>query len=695
VIESLIPSSCTLLSICGAVYPSYFAAALIILLIACFFLALAVRDTALRITRDIDWTTPVRAVVESRSLHRQLMIAAVLATVMIVISQRASEDGYPSPLFWLIAVALWGASFYTLDRRQGRVAPFRRAYVLGLAGYVALLVLLGQVYRLSIFQTWEPRAVLVALVALLALVLWRLRRISGVVAVWIMIATVGMTIYTYGIDSWRYAFIGDEYACYLVAKSFITDPASMPNLLSSVGVYDVHPIFASFNHSLSLRLFGNTVYGWRLSEGMMVMLSAAALYALVRQVKGKGTALLAASLFIGSHHLLAFAHIGYMSLQCIVAFTAMLALAVFALRHRSALAMFLCGVAAAFAFYTFSLTVPMIPLPLLLMALFVLLPRSQETLMLRLRAMLPLAVVFVVGVLVTASPRILNTAWLDDVLLNTVITSQEVNVVSNPLTEQILPNVLYTLTANLYFVQESHYITGALVDPVTGALLLVGVAGMITIMFRRSVIMWLLLGFLYAVIINGALVPYPYPAHTRTYLLVPFYAVFAAFGAAYLWGTLRDTGLRLSPVTRNAAFAIVMVLVLFLNLYQFLVISEQKLYKSFFSYVVREFQENPPDTNFYFVAPVPVDYNLMMVLEAHGIDLDRWHPVLDSSEEGLRQIRETAVSPYRVLVMMEGEGTQELADTVEAVWSDQTPDQLIDSLGLLRFTMIDMSASSG
>lgn len=695
VIESLIPSSCTLLSLCEAVYPSYFVATLIILLIACFFIAVAVRDAALRVTRDIDWTPPIRAVTVGRSQHRGFMIAAIVASVLIVVSQHGSEDGYPSPLFWFIALVLWGAAFYTLDRHQGHATPLRRTFVLGLVGYIALLILLGQVYRLPLFQTWEPRALLVALVTLFALVLWRSRRVSGVTAVWIIIATIGMTLYTYQLDSWRYAFIGDEYAGYLLAKSYITDPASAPNLLSAVGVYDVHPAFASYIHSASLRLFGDSVYGWRLSEGLMVMLSAAAVYALVRQLKGSGTGLLAAALFISSQHLLAFAHIGYNNLQGLVGFTAMLALAVYALQHRSTLAMFLCGTAAAFTFYTFSLTIPIIPLPLLLLALFVMLPRSRETFSVRLRAVLPLALIFVVAVVITASPRILNTAWLDQVLFNTIVDSPEAREVTNPLTERILPNVVYSLTANLYFANESHYITGPLADPITNILLLVGVTGMLVIMFQRSVIMWLLLGFIYAVVVNGALVPYAYPAHTRTYLLVPFYAVFAGLGAAYLWETLRDVGLRLSSPVRGAAFAVVVALALFLNLYQFFVISEQKLYKTFFSYIIREFQENPPNTSFYFVAPIPVDYNLQMVLEAHSINMDRWHPVLDPSEAGLREIRETAAEPYRVLVLMEGEGTQELADRTEAEWSDQTPQQDIDSLGLLRFIIIDMPASAG
>jgi hypothetical protein len=306
---------------------------------------------------------------------------------------------------------------------------------------------------------------------------------------------------------------------------------------------------------------------------------------------------------------------------------------------------------------------------------------------------LPLALVLLVGIFITALPRILNTAWISDVIANTALRSMPENFI-DALMQNILPNVLYTLTASLHFLHNSHYVTGALVDPITSMLLLVGVIGMITIMFKRAVILWLLVSFFCAVVVIGSLVPYAYPAHTRTLLLVTFYSVFAALGASYLWEAVRDLGLKLSFTSRNVAFAAVVALVLTLNLYQFFVISERKLYKISFDYVIREFQQHPPSTNFYYVAPVPVDYNLMMVLDRHGYNLDRWRPVLEPSEQALREIRETADEPYTVLVMMEGEGTQELAETVQSVWSDQTPEEVFDGLGLFRFTVFDVPASS-
>ncbi len=66
----------------------------------------------------------------------------------------------------------------------------------------------------------------------------------------------------------------------------------------------------------------------------------------------------------------------------------------------------------------------------------------------------------------------------------------------NPLIRQVSLNVVYTLTASLYFVQNSHYTSGGHLDPLSSVLMLAGVAGVIAVLTRRRSALWLLLSFL-------------------------------------------------------------------------------------------------------------------------------------------------------------------------------------------------------
>ncbi len=171
----------------------------------------------------------------------------------------------------------------------------------------------------------------------------------------------------------------------------------------------------------------------------------------------------------------------------------------------------------------------------------------------------------------------------------------------------------------------------------------------------------------------GGFVPYTYPSNTRSFVLVIFYAIFAALGATYLWETAREVGVRLSMVALGGAFVVVSAVVVALNIYQFFYITERTVPKTPFALVTREFQESSPDTVFYNLANVPNDANLMMVLHDHGYDTDRVIPVMNPTSplETLREIKRDARAPYRVMIMPDMPDRQAWLDAAQTVWADE------------------------
>ncbi len=279
---------------------------LLILLAAGVVLALTLRRTALRVTQDVDWTAPAPAVSQGRwrTLTRVFAVLAGVASALSVYTALLDERRNPDPLLWFAALVLWGITFYCIDRNSRRVSALTRAETLGLLGYLVLVILLGFVYHLAFLQALLPRVGFVVLAALVVFALWRWKRISGLVAVWAVIAVAAMALYSYNITSWRYSFLGDEYSFYNTATTYFGNPDA-PSIMDAQGVYDTHPVFSIFIQALGVALYGGDFYSWDIGSVLMILFSAPGVYLLARQLKGTTAALLAVIIYLAAHHMLA------------------------------------------------------------------------------------------------------------------------------------------------------------------------------------------------------------------------------------------------------------------------------------------------------------------------------------------------------------------------------------------------------
>jgi len=521
----------------------------------------------------------------------------------------------PNSIAFIASLVTVGCAFHAADRALGR-RLFSTNELLRTAAYVTFLLLLGFGNRRG--GTVLPTIVLG--LALLGILLWKRLLSSEWIAFGVM-ALLGFAFYATHIVSWRYTFIGDEYAYFGFAKSLVHTPfAQLPKLFGMRGVYEQAPILAGYVQAFTMRLYGENQYGWRISESLSVFLAALPIYALVRAFARRRTALVAVLVFLSSQHLLGFSRAGYAHCQALLTWPTAVALLLLAARRGSLLGLFLAGVSACWAFYTMAVAIPLIGVPGLFFIFIFLSPGNPAP---RLLSMTLATLAFSAGLLLTAAPGILDFDWFKSIVGQTAANSQVET--AHPFLEQILPNYLFTQTAVLHFPIDSHYVSGAHLDPVGSGLMMLGLLTAAGLAFSRRagaanrVAIALLLSFPIICFCIGGLVPYSHPSIPRTYILVPFYAVFAALGAARIIAGAEALGM---PCRLVAILAVpVLTLIPLANIYNFLVLMEKSKSRTGVTMIFEQFEQMPDETPFALVSPT--NLTIRQVVESTRFPVDK------------------------------------------------------------------------
>jgi DNA-binding beta-propeller fold protein YncE len=695
------PLNCLIPLFCQLNFQRYFGIAFICIIVALIAFVVAERGKfGFQVISELG--APPGALHFQSRRWRVVFLAMLLLSVslsLVFAYVTITPPGKPPPALWAATLALVAGTFYCADRASGRRALLSREEQLLLIAYVAFLLTLGLALR-------EPllRAAAVVVALTLGVRTWRTHARLREPIAFALIVMSAFAVYTIDLTSWRYAFIGDEYAFFEYANNIINGIAQ-PYILSPMGAYDVHPVFATFVQIATMMLYGNDIYGWRVSETLAVMLAALPLYVAVRAFVNVRAALVALIVFLASQHLLGLTKVGYTYAQLLVPLLASVALCVLAARRGNLLGFFLSGAAAAFAFYTFALGIPFIVLPVLMFGLCSLAPHSGSSaarslspawrlmpgrFSRRFQALLPAAAALMLGIGLTAMPSLSDPQALERIAGHTVANS-EVSAANN-LTQQVIPNFLYTLGASLSFLGHSHYVNGAHLDPLSSILMLLGAAAAVAALRTSRMALWLLVGFVLACLITGGFAPYPYPPIARTYILIPFYALFAAFGASHVFASLEVSRLARLGIP---AWIVLMVSIPALNLYQFFVLTDQHNPQEQVAMVVKEFQTQSAESTVYLVEGAPFNFSVTrMVLRAYHLNADRLRAVTDVSLvgelPGMLRSGENAI-----LVSWDSPARDQWRSSFRQLWPGQSDTIISDATGLNHYVRLAVSGDNG
>lgn len=372
-----------------------------------------------------------------------------------------------------------------------------------------------------------------------------LKRISGY-AYLLLPVIVALTAPMLLADSWIVSCIGDEWGIYERARRNASGEARLfPEIFGplSAGMWGVHKPFLTLCQGLLMSLFGINNFGWRMATIVPFALSIVPFAILVELLVSRRMAFIAAMLMAVSYYLVAESLWGYgWTLLRFFSLMAFAALGVFLTRptilRGIALGVSLTGCSLSGALCTYIT-------PLTFLVLFVVAWKRGGR-----RVWFLSGIVFLVYVTTHTLPiKIFGSSDpLATTMQLTLAKTAAGPVLRNYFGSEMFPKVegaaqttselvvlvgrqfVQTLVAPVFYRNNSHYVFGAPLDIATAVLSLFGSLLVIWMACRSWKWRLVLLFYLPAVMLAGALSPYARLPITRIHFLMPFWILFAVAG---------------------------------------------------------------------------------------------------------------------------------------------------------------------
>ncbi|MFZ5879119.1 MAG: glycosyltransferase family 39 protein, partial [Chloroflexota bacterium] len=240
-----------------------------------------------------------------------------------------------------------------LDLR--RLGSFWPMLLVGIAAFVALLSSLG---RPDFASYSVPLWLAAFLLFLSAAFQWdRQRQVSlsprlaRADLLWMLgLSLAGLVIGTYRLQGLPDQLMGDEGSFWTIARD-IADGTFKPSVFTS-GVY-TFPVFSSVIQAWFMRLFGISLWGWRMGSVLMGLLTAPPLYLLARETFDRRIAVASSAVMIASPYFIDFSRMGYNNVQALFFVTLALYWLYLGVQRRSAFYLLLAGGMSGLGFYTY------------------------------------------------------------------------------------------------------------------------------------------------------------------------------------------------------------------------------------------------------------------------------------------------------------------------------------------------------
>lgn len=315
------------------------------------------------------------------------------------------------------------------------------------------------------------------------------------------------------LNSWRYAAIGDEGAFYSFAKRVLLGQPL--NWFSQKGPYDQHPILSSAYQALSLRVFGDSLFGWKMASVVAIVLTFPVFYWLLRETMGVRTAIFGTLFLAASHYLFSYAHTGYDNIFSLFPTVAALACAVAGMRRSSYALLFAAGLFAGMGFYTYyssRAAIGIVGLTMLMMG-----RRSFR---------LDAFAVVGAGFVMFALPIFATDRWdVIDEMFNRSAT-----VTKDPLLDRMYDSLGRTFLAFNFNKANIHYTAGPLMDGISVTFAMVGLVYALAkpqAFGCRMLVVWLMI----AGTVAGLMSEYDFVSISRMHYALPPMAAFAGIAA--------------------------------------------------------------------------------------------------------------------------------------------------------------------
>lgn len=407
-------------------------------------------------------------------------------------------------------------------RVKTNIGPFGAFAIL----YIAVLMVLQVFFGEHGFSPAIGLGLAAAILGVMFALGW-LRRVP--VVLWISLGAV--VLYAWRIDSWRYSVVGDEYEFYSFAHQFLFRPPSdiTRGFFNTSGVYGTHTVIVSLVQSAFIKVFGASNFGWRISNPVILSAAVVCFYAFLRKFVHRNVALLTAGLLGCSSYLMNFGKIGYDNPQALLMLGLTLWPAAEAASSRRATAYAGLGMAMGLCLYSYPTALYCLPLAILLLCFYDF-PNSKAAAW-RWVGWLGMFCLFIL-------PLLFQPLYFQGKLEGIFLSNPDA-IRDRGLGAMIGTNLVYSLFAYVYTIEESHFVSSSHIDPISAIWVPVGLGWLVAQTRRNKFAAFWMLGFVLMWVAAGASHGRQFPPNTRMFMLLPWWTFFAAIGINWLANWVR------------------------------------------------------------------------------------------------------------------------------------------------------------
>ncbi len=562
---------------CNSILPAYF----VIILPGTVLLVFLFIFRGDQITALLPVKAPIHEQNETLPSPRQRRFGGLFISISIIwivwrivwVWQNTATPGWNYLGAYLLLLCGWTLRGIPVHHVVAHWKENRRKYCFLLINHVSLIGGLASVSTSS--KSWP----LFLLLFLVSTLVYRksLRDIS--ISYWL--SSFALVIFTLGINHWSFSIIGDEYAFFRYAEN-IVQHQNLSNigahLFYGQGVYQTHPYLSSLIQAVSMKIFGIYNFGWRFSNIYLSTIAIGLFHSVFRSFLRAPAAALAGLFLAFSQYLITFGKIGYNNLQAFFLLALVLYFTRKAISHRRCVDFAILGSAWGLCFYIYPAALFVPPISLLLL-LFYHFPISHSAI--RNWGISILCLLLLLLPLVSQT-----TYWLNKIpgtFLYTPALSQSTANIAHHLSS----NLLSAMFSFLYAPEETHFVAGSYVDPLSAALTLLGLSLLLSKYRSDKFATFLIASFVYLLFFLGATHDRSVPPTTRMYLLLPWFAIFSAIG--FMWIIQGINAIR----WRRLLTALTLVVCLVLNLYQAFPLAQKRMAYRYHSFQVLFLRDTP------------------------------------------------------------------------------------------------------
>jgi hypothetical protein len=562
---------------CNTVLPAYFVIILpgTILLLLLFIL----RGDPIKAFLPVN--APLRKHTPSSSSQWQRRIAGLFIVISITwmmwrivrVWQHDATPGWSYLCAYMLLICGWMLRGIPLHRTIVNWKQKRRKYFFLLINHLSLIGILAGVSRSS--KSWLPFLILF-LVSVFAY-----RKSLGDISTSYWLSSFALVIYSLGINHWSFSIIGDEYAFFRYADNIVQHQDLSiigSHLFYGQGVYQAHPYLSSLIQAASMKIFGVFNFGWRFSNIYLSAIAIGLCHSVFRSFLREQIAALAGLFLSFSQYLISFGKIGYNNLQAFFLLALVLYFTRQAIAQKRNIDYAILGSVWGLCFYVYPAALFVPPISLLLL-LFYQFPMSRSAI--RYLGVSLLCFLFLLLPLFSQT-----TYWLNKIP-GTFLYTPALSQSTANMAYHLSSNLLSAMYSFLYAPQETHFVAGSYVDPLSAALTLIGLSLLLSKYRSDKFVTFLLASFVYLLFFLGATHDRSVPSTTRMFLFLPWFAIFSAIG--FMWTIQGLQSIR----WRRLLTALTLVVCLALNLYQAFPLAQERMAYRYHSFQVLFLRDAP------------------------------------------------------------------------------------------------------